>query len=220
MIDGLQLSTDFQILPVLDMLALMLFAITGAFTAAKRGYDWIGTMAIALVTGAGGGLMRDILLNIRPVLLMHEPYLWGILVALFLSTHFCRVLAKMQWAFFVADGLGLAMYSVIGTQKALNHGLGGTAAVLIGTLNAVGGSIIRDVLTQQELSLLKPGQWYAGIAIGASTVFCLISRAELLPPAVAGLLVIVVAFAVRIYVVRNDIQTKPFQPIGFEANRW
>ena len=63
------LSGEFHIPFVVDVIALILFAITGALSAAKRDYDWIGIMAIALVTGAGGGLIRDILLNVRPALL-------------------------------------------------------------------------------------------------------------------------------------------------------
>ena len=77
------------------------------------------------------------------------------------------------------------MYAVIGTQKSLNTGLGISAAILIGTLSAIGGGLIRDVLTREEASLLKPGQWYAGTAFGGSVLFCLLSRVFHVPPAVA-----------------------------------
>ena len=77
----------FQIPPILDLIAIILFAITGALSAARRGYDWIGAMSIALVTGCGGGLMRDILLNVRPVFLEHEAYIWAVLAAVLLSIY-------------------------------------------------------------------------------------------------------------------------------------
>jgi hypothetical protein len=55
---ALRYAAEFHIPPILDLIAIILFAITGALSAAKRGYDWIGAMSIALVTGSGGGLPR------------------------------------------------------------------------------------------------------------------------------------------------------------------
>ena len=113
-------SAQFHIPPILDLIAIILFAITGALSAAKRGYDWIGAMSIALVTGCGGGLIRDILLNVRPVFLEHEAYIWAVFAAVLLSIYVFPLVSRMRWIFLVADALGLAMYAVIGTQKSLN----------------------------------------------------------------------------------------------------
>jgi uncharacterized membrane protein YeiH len=124
----------------------------------------------------------------------------------------------MRWVFLVADALGLAMYAVIGTQKSLNSGLGALAAILIGTLNAIGGGLIRDILTREEASLLKPGQWYAGIALGASVLFFMLSRLLRVPPAVAGTLVVCGAFTARILAYRYDLQTRALRPVGFDPH--
>ena len=210
-------AAGFHILPILDLIAIILFAITGALSAAKRGYDWIGAVSIACVTGCGGGLTRDILLNVRPVFLEHEAYIWAVFAAVLLSIYFFPLVSRMGWIFLVADALGLAMYAVIGTQKSLNSGLGISAAILIGTLNAIGGGLIRDILTREEASLLKPGQWYAGIAFGGSVLFCLLSRLLHVPPAVGGTFVILVAFTVRIVAHRYDFQTRAVRPVGFDA---
>ena len=211
-------AAGFQILPILDLIAIILFAITGALSAAKRGYDWIGTVSIALVTGCGGGLTRDILLNVRPVFLEHEAYIWAVFTAVLLSIYFFPLVSRMGWIFLVADALGLAMYAVIGTQKALNSGLGISAAILIGTLNAIGGGLIRDILTREEARLLKPGQWYAGIASGGSVLFCLLSRLLHVPSAVGGTLVVLVAFTARIVAHRYDLQTQAVRPVGFDTH--
>jgi uncharacterized membrane protein YeiH len=154
---ALRYAAEFQIPSILDLIAIILLAITGALSAAKRGYDWIGAMSIALVTGCGGGLIRDILLNVRPVFLEHGAYIWAVFAAVLLSIYFFPLVSRMHWIFLVADALGLAMYAVIGTQKSLNTGLGISAAILIGTLNAIGGGLIRDIFTREEASLLKPG---------------------------------------------------------------
>ncbi len=215
----LRYLAEFQIPPILDLIAIILFAITGALSAAKRGYDWIGAVSIALATGCGGGLMRDILLNVRPVFLEHEAYIWAVLAAVLLSIYVFPVVSRMRWIFIVADALGLAMYAVIGTQKSLNTGLGISAAILIGTLNAIGGGLVRDVLTREEATLLKPGQWNAGIAFGASVLFCLLSRLLHVPPAVAGTLVVLVAFTARLFAHRYDLQTRAVRPVGFGPRR-
>jgi len=81
---GLRYAAEFQIPPILEFSAIILFAITGALSAARRGYDWIGTMSIALVTGCGGGLIRDLLLNVRPVFLEHEAYIGAMKTTLIL----------------------------------------------------------------------------------------------------------------------------------------
>lgn len=211
-------AAEFQIPPILEFIAIILFAITGALSAAKRGYDWIGAMSIALVTGCGGGLTRDILLNVRPVFLEHGAYLWAVLAAVLLSIYLFPLISRMRWIFVVADALGLAMYSVIGTQKSLNDGLGISAAIFIGTLNAIGGGLIRDILTREEASLLKPGQWYAGIAFGGSVLFCLLSRLLRVPPAVAGTLVVLVAFTARLVAYRYDLRTRAVRPVGVDTH--
>jgi uncharacterized membrane protein YeiH len=208
---------EFHIPPILDLIAIILFAITGALSAAKRGYDWIGAMSIALATGCGGGLIRDILLNVRPVFLEHGAYLWAVFAAVIVSIYSFPLVSRMRWLFLVADALGLAMYAVIGTQKSLNNGLDVSAAVLIGTLNAIGGGLIRDVLTREEASLLKPGQWYAGIALAGSALFCLLSRLWHVPPAVAGTLVVLVAFTARLLAHRYDLQTRAVRPMGSDT---
>ena len=96
---ALRYAAEFHIPPVLDLIAIILFAITGALSAAKRGYDWIGAMSIALVTGCGGGLIRDILLNVRPVFLEHGAYLWAVLAAVLLSIYLFPLVSRMRWIF-------------------------------------------------------------------------------------------------------------------------
>jgi uncharacterized membrane protein YeiH len=213
---ALKYAAEFQIPPVLDLIAIILLAITGALSAAKRGYDWIGAMSIALVTGCGGGLIRDILLNVRPVFLEHGAYLWAVFAAVLLSIYSFPIVSRMRWIFLVADALGLAMYAVIGTQKSLDRA-GDLRRHPHRHAQRDGGGLIRDVLTREEASLLKPGQWYAGIAFGGSALFCLLSRLLHVPPAVAGTLVVLVAFTARLLAHRYDLQTRAVRPTGFDT---
>src|SRR4051812_24864295 len=117
MFTGARLSGEFAIPPGVDLVAIILFAITGAFSAAKRNYDWIGVMAIAFVTGCGGGILRDILLNKRPIILEDETILIAVIAAVAVSATFAQELAKVRWLFTVAEALALPMYAVFGTNK-------------------------------------------------------------------------------------------------------
>lgn len=220
MLSGEHLIGEFYVPLTLDVVAVILFAITGALSAAKQGYDWIGVMAIALVVGTGGGLIRDILLNVRPVLIENEPYLWAVIIGVLLSVYYCGQLARIRWVFLFADALGLAIYAVLGTQKSLEHGLGITSAILIGTINAIGGGLIRDILFLQEPSLLKPGQFYTVIALGTSFCFALLVEFTSLPGALAGILVISGAVVARIFAKRYDVKTRPLKPRGFDSSHW
>lgn len=170
------LRGQFELPIYFDLGATFLFAVTGALAGVKRGYDIVGVLALALVTGLGGGLIRDGLFlqtSISP-LLTHPAYFYvlapAVLVGAFFGSrihHFRRVIA-------VIDALGLGAYAAFGVQKSLLFGLPVPSAVFIGVITAVGGGILRDLLTNEEPQVFKPGQFYLLTAIaGAVTfVFC------------------------------------------------
>ena len=220
MIETVPITGEFHIPVWVDFVALMMFGITGALSAAKREYDWLGVLAIALVTGAGGGLIRDVLLNVKPALLQNEPYLWAVIIALIISVFFCGILSRFRWVFRVADALGLSLYAVIGTQKAINQGLGMMASILIGTLNAIGGGLIRDILTQQEVTLLKPGELYAMIAFAACIAFWIVVNFTSIPSSVAGGVIILLAFVAKLFAYRHNIRTRALKPRGYDSSHW
>jgi uncharacterized membrane protein YeiH len=163
-------------LPVLfDLGATFAFALTGALAAIKRHYDIVGVLALALVSGIGGGLIRDgiFLQDSLTPLLTNSAYIYTILTAtvagLFFRQHVHRFYRLIAWV----DALGLGAYAVFGVQKALTAGLPPSAAVLIGVINAIGGGLLRDVLTREEPLVFKPGQFYLLTAlVGAVTFIC------------------------------------------------
>ncbi len=163
-------------LPVLfDLGATFAFALTGALAAIKRHYDIVGVFALALVSGIGGGLIRDGIFlqdNLTP-LLTNPDYLYTIATAVTISLFFGRQVPHFQELIAWVDALGLGAYAVFGVQKSLNAGLPPPAAVLVGIINAVGGGLLRDVLTREEPLVFKPGQFYLLTALaGAVTFIC------------------------------------------------
>jgi len=169
------LKGSFDLPIFFDLGATFAFALTGALAAIKRHYDIVGVLALALVSGIGGGLIRDgIFLQSGLTPLLTTPaYIYAITAAtvsgLFFQQHIHRFTRLIAWV----DALGLGAYAVFGVQKALNAGLPAAAAVLIGVINAVGGGLLRDVLTREEPLVFKPGQFYLLTAlVGAVTFIC------------------------------------------------
>jgi len=167
------LSGSFALPVLFDLGATFAFALTGALAAIKRHYDIVGVLALALVTGLGGGLIRDgLFLDLGPTPLLTNPHyleavLAGTVVGVIFGSrihHFARVIA-------IVDALGLGAYAAFGLQKALHAGLAPPAAILVGVVNAVGGGVLRDLLCREEPLVFKPGQFYFLIALGGAVVF-------------------------------------------------
>lgn len=168
---------NFELPVTFDLAATFAFAFTGALAAIRRGYDVVGLLVLALASGIGGGLIRDgffIQKGVTP-LLTTPAYLHVVAAAAVLGVllgghvrHFQRVIA-------VADALGLGAYAAFGVQKALGANLSVPAAILVGAVNAVGGGVLRDVLTREEPLIFKPGQFYALTALAGAVTFVFLS---------------------------------------------
>jgi uncharacterized membrane protein YeiH len=172
------LQGSFELPLLFDLGATFLFAVTGALAGIRRGWDIVGVIALALVTGMGGGLIRDgLFIQDRTTPLLTNPaYISvvapAVIVAVIFSSrihHFRRVIA-------VVDALGLGAYAAFGVQKSLLAGLPVPAAIFVGVVNAVGGGILRDLLSREEPLVFRPGQFYLLTAFaGAVTfVFCIV----------------------------------------------
>lgn len=161
-------------LPVLfDLGATFAFALTGALAAIKRNYDIVGVLALALVTGLGGGLIRDgLFLDMGPTPLLTNPhYLEAVVFGAICGVFFGARIHRFARLIAVIDALGLGAYAAFGVQKSLLGGLAPPAAVLVGVINAVGGGVLRDLLCREEPLVFKPGQFYFLIALGGAVVF-------------------------------------------------
>lgn len=194
-----------------DLGATLLFGLSGALLAARRGYDPVGLFVVALTTGVGGGLLRDglFLQQGPPVCVQDSRYLLVIVVASVLGYFFAAWLARIRGLLFVVDAVGLGMYAVVGAQKSLALALGPGAAILIGTINAVGGGLVRDVLVREEPFLFKPGEYYALVAGAGAGLFCLLVAQLEWEPTVAALVAIAATFALRVVSHRLGWRTQP-----------
>lgn len=160
------IGVPFQLPIYFDLAAVFLFALTGVWAAARRGYDVVGAFILAFATGVGGGLLRDaVFLQEVPLVMQDTRYLWAILAALVVGGVVERFAGGLEQVFNYVDAAATGAYGVYGVNKALLAGLPPETALLVGVCNAVGGGLIRDVVVREEPVLLKPGQFYAIAAL-------------------------------------------------------
>jgi uncharacterized membrane protein YeiH len=205
---------------IYNLLATFLFALTGVILATKRGYDLIGVGILALITGAGGGLIRDgIFLQQGPVLFIQSPqFILAVFYAILVGSFAYHVVKKFNVLFYTADALGLGIYGIIGAQMTLNAGLGVMAAILVGFSSAIGGGMIRDVLIRREPVIFFPGQYYALAALIGIVIFLMLGTQFKINAQVAAIVAIAITFILRLAAIRFDLKSKPLADFA-DVNR-
>lgn len=162
--------------PWIEYLAVAVCAISAVLAAEGKRMDLFGVLVLALVSSVGGGTIRDLCLGAEPVFWIKQPqHVWtalGAAMATFVLVRFTHLPARLLD---VADAFGLAMFGIVGTEKALAYGAPGIVAVMLGVVTGVAGGILRDVLRreipwvfQAEVNL------YATAACAGAVVFVLL----------------------------------------------
>src|SRR5688572_11449729 len=152
-------ASEFHLPDTFSLVACFTFGVTGALAGLRRGYDFIGVLVLALITACGGGMIRDGLLISRgPSGMLTDPrYMLVVLGASLVTLLFHRFVDRLGRTIAVFDALGLGAFAVHGMQVSMQAGLGLPAVVLGGTITAVGGGLMRDILVREEPLLFKPG---------------------------------------------------------------
>jgi uncharacterized membrane protein YeiH len=197
-----------------DLGATFLFSLTGAMVAIRRHYDWVGLFVLALCSGIGGGLLRDgiFLQEGPPAAMRSAEYLWAVIAGCVAASLFHHRAGKLQKLFLYVDALGLGAYGVVGMGKALAAGLSTPAAIFVGVVNAVGGSVIRDVLVRSEPLLFKPGQFYVLASLIGVCAHSSLERWAKLPPTAADGCAVGITFLIRVLSIRFNWKTGPILP--------
>lgn len=207
--EGASPPTHFELPALFNAGAHFAFGVTGALAGLRRGYDFIGVIVLALITAGGGGLIRDGLLISRgPALILTDTdLLYVVIVAALLTLAFQEQIEKMQRPIAVIDAVGLGAFAVYGVDRSLDAGLSLPASIIAGTLTAVGGGLLRDVLVRDEPLLFKPGQFYAFVAIGGCCLYLGLLRMGLATTNQAAIVTIVLVFATRMLAIRFNWRT-------------
>jgi uncharacterized membrane protein YeiH len=198
-------------LRVLDLIGVAVFAISGALAAGRRRLDLIGVIALAAVTAIGGGTVRDLLLDRHPIFWLTDPsYLLVIIGAALATIAYVRWVGMPGPMLDVADALGLALFSVTGTQIAERVGMPAVACVLLGTITGSAGGLVRDILTAQVPVVLRAGSLYASAAIAGTTLYIVLARLGVRAPwaSFAGMAIVA---TVRLVAIRWKLSLPVFE---------
>ena len=165
---------EFPLLQVpawIDLLAIGAGALAGAAGAVRLRFDLIGVLFVAIMMGLGGGIIRDILLGLRPVAVTNQNYLITAVAAGLGSLVVLRLVKRWNQLFLLFDALSLGLFTIVGVEKATLYGVPDAGAVFIGVVAAIGGGVIRDLISNQPVELVRRGTWNAAAALVGAIVY-------------------------------------------------
>lgn len=151
----------------LDLAGVAVFALTGALAAARARQTFVTMAFFALLTGVGGGSVRDLLIG-APVFWIHDGWVAAV----------CLAIAALVWMTPIgwwqgrlldyADALGLTAYAVLGTAKALSYGVPPVPAFVMGVVTGCVGGIVRDVIAGEPSIIMRPELYVTAAALSSA----------------------------------------------------
>lgn len=209
-----------HLLTVLFVIGITAEAITAALAAGRQKMDLFGVVALAALTGLGGGTIRDMILDTYPLTWVQDPiYLIIVVVAALVTVSLSFLMHYFRRVFLLADAVGLATFSVIGMQIALELGHGFVIASVAAVVNGVSGGVLRDLMSDRvplvfskelyaSVSILATGTYMALLAAGVSENWTIIITLL----AAFGLRVIAMYFGLSLPVFEYRGADQPLDP--------
>jgi len=182
-----------------DLLAAFAGALSGGLTAVKRKFDIVGVLTLAIVVGMGGGIIRDVLLQKYGIAAFADNrYLLCAVAAAMVAFFFSGAVTKLAKPMLYINAVSLGLFVVVGADKALRAGMTLMPAIMLGVITATGGGLLRDLLSGEVPTILRPGAMYSTVAVLGSGVYVLsVSWLGVVKP-VAALFAIALAVGLRL----------------------
>ena len=154
----------------ISIIGAFAFGVSGGLAGVRSRLDVFGVLVLAATVGLAGGILRDVLLGIRPASLSD----WRIIAAVSLAGVVAFVargpLTRWEASIEAFDAVGLALFCVIGTDVALHNQATPVTAVLLGTVTGVGGGAVRDMVLNRVPGVLKEGLYAVPAMVGSTIV--------------------------------------------------
>lgn len=199
------------LLQAIDMIGTFVFALSGAVAGVRRGLDLFGVLVVAFVAAVFGGITRDVLIGaVPPDAFLHPHYMVLAAAAGLITFRWYPLIARFTYPVRLFDAVGLALFAVTGTEKALVHGLDGLAAALLGMVTAIGGGVARDILLA-EVPVVLRSDIYAVAALAGALIVVAGDRFDL-PEAPVAVLGAALCFTLRMLALYRGWQ--------LPASRW
>lgn len=165
-------NTDLIMPAWLDIAAILVGAAFGSLSAKEHKLDLLGSVALGLLCGLGGGLIRDVILQRGGVYMISSPIaiplcLIATLTVFFFSGFWMKFEKVLPWV----DILSVTLFAASGTEKAVLYSLSVFASVMLGTMTAVGGGMLRDMVLGEVPKIFRRGNFYALCAVAGSFAY-------------------------------------------------
>lgn len=196
------------ILPgALEYAALITGSISGALSAADRNLDIVGATALAMVTGLGGGLMRDVILPTSNVYMLDHPLAIVLCLVIGMMAFFFRsIFTRMDTLVMWVDILSVALFAGAGAEKALDAGYASLPCVFLGVITSVGGGLMRDVFLREVPLIFRRGTYYAIAALAGASTYVLLCDLHIVKP-LAMTACVAVTVTLRMLSVHYNLQS-------------
>ena len=182
----------------IDLTAVVVGALAGASVAARQQLDAFGALLLAVIMGLGGGIVRDLLLGLRPVAVTSRYYLPTVAAAALAGFLFASLVRRFERTFAVLEAMSVGLFTVVGVEKALLYDLPYVSAIFIGVSAAVGGGLLVDLIAGRPVEVISRGPWNATAALVGASGYAAAAAADAptgVSQAIAFLLVVMMRLA-------------------------
>lgn len=186
-----------------DYTGTFAFAISGIRLASAKQFDWFGAYVVGVVTAVGGGTIRDILLNATPFWMVQSSYLIISALALLFVIIFRKYVISLNNTFFIFDAIGLGLFGMVGTEKALAFGFPMWVAIVMGTITGAFGGMIRDILINEVPLIFRKDIYALACVLGGFVYYACLRMG--LAPSLTQLISATSIFVTRILAVKYHI---------------
>ncbi len=173
-----------SLIKILEILAILAGAFSGFIEARSKRMDVVGVFTVAFITAFGGGTLRDILLDKRPLFwVTHQEYAILIFLLALVAAPVIRTLRKIisERLIVIADALGLGLFSVVGVSEALAHGMPIFIASMMGVITGIFGGVLRDIVCNEIPMVLRDGRPYAICSFAGCWMYLVMQKSGVTP---------------------------------------
>lgn len=199
------------LLLLFDLIGTFVFALSGGTLAVRYRLDLFGVLVLSCAAAVSGGLARDVLIGAQPPAALADwRYLATAMLAGIVTFYRHEAIGRLRNPVQLFDAAGLALFAVLGTEKALEFGLSPFAATLLGMMSGIGGGIVRDLLVARTPVVLQAELYaVAALAGGAIVALAHVTGLPLAPAMATGALV---CFGLRFMAIRYGWHLPVAQP--------